>query len=369
MITALGFSTNENWGNLLAGQSGLKMYEDTAFLNEPFCAALVEAERLENAFKKLQVLQPMTRLEKMFAVSINAATQEAEIDVKSKKTLFIFSTTKGNIDLLQDAQGFSKDRLRLGKMAEAVTTYFGNPNRPIVVSNACISGVAAIIMGSRMLRAGQYENVVVTGGDLVTNFTLSGFQALRALSNEPCRPFDANRKGINLGEGVGTMILSSSKKNSQNIAVLGGGISNDANHISGPSRTGEGLQLAIKGALGSNISTSEIDYISAHGTATLYNDEMEAKAFHALNLQAVPMNSFKGYFGHTLGAAGVLEAIVACKSLIHSELVHSAGFDENGVTMPIGVIEETRKADLTTILKTSSGFGGCNAAVVFRKTI
>jgi 3-oxoacyl-[acyl-carrier-protein] synthase-1 len=369
MITALGISTNENWENLLAGQSGLKMHEDTAFLNEPFCAAMVEAERLENAFEKLKILQPMTRLEKMFTVSINAAAKEAEIDVKSKKTLFIFSTTKGNIDLLQDAQGFSKDRLRLGKMAEAVTAHFNNPNRPIVVSNACISGVVAIIMGSRMLKTGQYDNVVVTGGDLVTNFTLTGFRALRALSPEPCRPFDANRKGINLGEGVGTMILSNSEKNSKNIAVLGGGISNDANHISGPSRTGEGLQLAIKGALGGNILTSKIDYISAHGTATLYNDEMEAKAFHALNLQTAPMNSFKGYFGHTLGAAGILEGIVACKSLIHNELIRSAGFEENGVTMPVGVIEETRKANLTTILKTSSGFGGCNAAVVFRNSL
>ena len=367
MITALGFSTNENWENLLAGQSGLKMHEDAAFLNEPFCAALVAEERLNEAFEKLQVQEAMTRLEKMFAVSINAAAAEAKIDLTNEKTLFIFSTTKGNIDLLQDTQGFSKDRLRLGKMAEAVTTHFKNLNRPIVISNACISGVVAIIMGSRMLRTGQYENVVVTGGDLVTNFTLSGFNALRALSNEPCKPFDANRKGINLGEGVGTMILSKNKKNSKNIAVLGGGISNDANHISGPSRTGEGLQLAIKGALDKEVLPAEIDYISAHGTATMYNDEMEAKAFHALNLEAVPMNSFKGYWGHTLGAAGVLESIIASKSLVENELLKSAGFKDMGVTMPVAVIEKTRKKELTTILKTSSGFGGCNAAVVFQK--
>lgn len=367
MLTALGFSTAEHWENLLAGHSGLKKYEDSTLLNEPFYAALVENERLEKAFQKMQISQYMTRLEKMFAVSINAVAEDADIDLKSEKTLFIFSTTKGNIDLLQDAQGFSKDRLRLGKMAEAVTTYFENPNRPIVISNACISGVVAIIMARRMLRLGQYENVVVTGGDLVTNFTLSGFNALRALSNAPCRPFDANRKGINLGEGVGTMILSKHKNGSKNITVLGGGISNDANHISGPSRTGEGLQLAIKGALNGDALPSDIDYISAHGTATLYNDEMEAKAFHALNLEKVPLNSFKGYWGHTLGAAGVLESIIAYKSLENNQLLASAGFGENGVTMPVAVIEETEKANLETILKTSSGFGGCNAAVVFRE--
>ena len=367
MITALGFSTNEHWENLAMGRSGLAIHDHPRLLNARFCAALVEDERLDNTFAELQVKQPMTRLEKMFATSIKAAGKETEIDLANEKTLFIFSTTKGNIDLLQEMQDFSKDRLRLGKMAEVVTNHFGNPNQPIVFSNACISGVAAIIIANRMLRGRHYENVVVTGGDLVTHFTLSGFQALKALSHEPCRPFDAARTGINLGEGVGTMVLSTTKTSANNIAVLDGSISNDANHISGPSRTGEGLQLAIKNALGSDISISEIDYISAHGTATLFNDEMEAIAFNALGLEEVPLNSFKGYWGHTLGAAGVLESIIAYKSLINNQLLSSAGFSTMGVTMPVNVLETTKKVNLQTALKTSSGFGGCNAALIFQK--
>ena len=163
------------------------------------------------------------------------------------------------------------------------------------------------------------------------------------------------------------MILSVEPQNSQGIAILGGAISNDANHISGPSRTGEGLQLAIKNALKENVATNTIDYISAHGTATVFNDEMEAKAFHALYLDKVPVNSFKGYWGHTLGAAGILESILAYKSLINNQLLHSQGFSENGVSVPLNIIQKTKKADLKTALKTSSGFGGCNAAVVFQK--
>ena len=367
MITALGFSTAEHWEQINNGRSGLKLQEDTSYLNEPFCAALVDKNLLAEHYGSLGISEPKTILEKLFLTSIIKANEQADLRLSDARTLFIFTTTKGNIDLLENPYSFPKNRLRLGKMAEAITRHFGNPNRPVVVSNACISGVMGIIMASRFLRMGQFDHIVVTGGDLVTKFTLSGFQALKAMSNEPCKPFDAARRGINLGEGVGTMILSVEPQNSQGIAILGGAISNDANHISGPSRTGEGLQLAIKNALKENVATNTIDYISAHGTATVFNDEMEAKAFHALHLDKVPVNSFKGYWGHTLGAAGILESILAYKSLINNQLLHSQGFSENGVSVPLNIIQKTKKADLKTALKTSSGFGGCNAAVVFQK--
>src|SRR6185436_15252216 len=152
-----------------------------------------------------------------------------------------------------------------------VAEYFGFTNQPVIISNACISGVLAIITGMRLLRSGQYENAVIAGADVITKFILSGFESFQALSPQICKPFDRTRDGLNLGEGAATVILSTNKKYSESrtygIKVKGGSVSNDANHISGPSRTGKELAHAIKKAmLDASVSLEDIDFISAHGT-------------------------------------------------------------------------------------------------------
>ncbi|MCR6639302.1 MAG: hypothetical protein NVV82_10030 [Sporocytophaga sp.] len=157
-------------------------------------------------------------------------------------------------------------------------------------------------------------------------------------------------------------------QNSTSIAVRGGAITNDANHISGPSRTGEGLFLAIDGALKDAVATAEeIDYISGHGTATNYNDEMESKAIHSARLENVPMNSLKGYIGHTLGAAGIAESVMAAYSMKNNILFATAGFSKMGVTQPVNVLSDCMEKKLKKVLKTAAGFGGCNAALIFEK--
>jgi 3-oxoacyl-[acyl-carrier-protein] synthase-1 len=154
----------------------------------------------------------------------------------------------------------------------------------------------------------------------------------------------------------------------EKIIVKGGASSNDANHISGPSRTGDGLLLAIeKTLLESGIKASEIGYISGHGTATLYNDEMEAHAITEAKLQDVPMNSLKSYFGHTLGAAGIIESIIGLHSMKNNTLVGTYNYKEPGVAKPVNIIRETTSAKINNCLKTAAGFGGCNAAVLFSK--
>jgi 3-oxoacyl-[acyl-carrier-protein] synthase-1 len=175
-----------------------------------------------------------------------------------------------------------------------------------------------------------------------------------------------------LGEGCGTIVLSNSIQKVSNkqeqLIVKGGASSNDANHISGPSRTGEGLFLAIHKTLTeSNIQPSEVDYISGHGTATLYNDDMESIAISDSKLDAVPMNSLKSYFGHTLGAAGLIESIIGLHSMRENTLIGTYNHSELGVTMPINIIKETQSAKVNNCLKTAVGFGGCNAAVFFQK--
>jgi 3-oxoacyl-[acyl-carrier-protein] synthase-1 len=244
----------------------------------------------------------------------------------------------------------------------------GNPNDVIVISNACISGILAINVAADYLRFSDFDNAIVIGIDVISDFVLFGFQSLFALSGEPARPFDKNRKGLSLGEGCGIVLLSKEKSQFFSAEYLDGASSNDANHISGPSRTGEGLYRAInKTFKRASFNPSDIDFISAHGTGTLYNDEMESIAFTRCGLQHVPVNSLKGYFGHTLGAAGVIETIVCLLSLEHQLLFESKGFQELGTSQPLSIINQTHAAPISAILKVASGFGGGNAAVLIKK--
>jgi 3-oxoacyl-[acyl-carrier-protein] synthase-1 len=198
---------------------------------------------------------------------------------------------------------------------------------------------------------------------------VTGFQSFKALSSGRCKPFDAARDGLTLGEGAATIILGITNENSlpdNCITVKAGAISNDASHISGPSRTGEGLYRAIMRTL-EGVDTANLAFINAHGTATPFNDEMEAIALSRACLEHVPVNSFKGYIGHTLGAAGLIETVVCSLSLINAQLVKCLGFVTLGVSKNIQVITETRRFEATECLKMASGFGGCNAVVLLKK--
>jgi 3-oxoacyl-[acyl-carrier-protein] synthase I len=375
IISPLGFSSAENFAQLKQMNTGVKRLEKSALSPEPVCAALIDEDRLNLEFGKLNVSESYTRLEKLFILSIrDTLKQNPAIDIHHPKTLLILSSTKGNIDLLapEEEHHFDRKRLFLWETAKVVADYFKNPNTPLVVSNACISGVLAIILGKRLLEENTYDTIIISGADIMTHFVVSGFQSFKAVSNEVCKPYDASRDGISLGEACGTIVLSNDKSKIKNtdpsILVKAGSSSNDANHISGPSRTGDGLLLAIEKTLReANMAPSEIDYISGHGTATLYNDEMEAHAITSAKLQNVPMNSLKSYFGHTLGAAGIIESIAGIHSMKNNTLIGTYNYKEPGVSMPVNIIKETANAEINNCLKTAAGFGGCNAAVLFTK--
>jgi 3-oxoacyl-[acyl-carrier-protein] synthase-1 len=371
IISPLGFTAEENFQNVSQNKSGVKTIYDPAFIPVPFSGAQISNTSLEKELAILQIPGKFTRLEKMMLCSITDAVQQSGIDSASSDTLFVYSTTKGNIDLLDKTIGkeFDRERIQLWKSAQLITGIFENKNKPVTISNACISGVIAIMYAAEQIQKGKYKNAVVCGMDLLTEFVVSGFQSFLAISAEPCKPFDKFRTGISLGEACATVILSSAKGNTESvIEILGGATSNDANHISGPSRTGEGLVKAITDVLPRlSVKPNDIDYISAHGTATPFNDEMEAIAFSRTGLEAVPVNSFKGYYGHTLGAAGVLETILSAMSMKKNLLIKSLGYSSHGVSKPVNVISENKQAELKTVLKVASGFGGCNAAMILRK--
>ncbi len=372
IVSSLGFTTEENTKAVFAGISGLKYFPVGAFqLPESFNASKVEDDRLLSEFRQICNSKTVTRFEQMAILSICRSIENLSIDLSSKKTLFILSTTKGNIRLLEQKEqaDYNPDKVLLSYSAKVIIDFFGNPNKPIVISNACISGVSAQIVARRLIQSDDYNHVVVVGAEELSKFIISGFQSFKALSTELCRPFDANRCGLNLGEGAATIIFGKAENFDDlpagTIVLENGAITNDANHISGPSRTGEGLYLALNSIL--EDFDQEIGFINAHGTATPYNDEMEAIAINRAGLSSSPTNSIKGYFGHTLGAAGLIETVISSACLKNDTLVKSIGYKESGVSQSVNIIQETVKTPLTTCIKMVSGFGGCNAAILLRK--
>jgi 3-oxoacyl-[acyl-carrier-protein] synthase-1 len=361
-------TTAENYAAVKAGRSMLKRYEGLWGLPEPFVASLMDREKVEDAFAALADQGKYTCFEKMIILAAKKALEQTDIDPTSDKVLFILSTTKGNVFLLDNREtGFPKERVLLGVAARQMTEYFHNPNTPLVVSNACISGVCAQIEAMRNLENGAYDAVVVVGCDVQSAFIVSGFQSFKALSVEPCKPFDVHRTGLNLGDAAATIIYTRKDNVDKNEWVAcHGAIRNDANHISGPSRTGEGSYRALKAVLG-DMNPDEIAFINAHGTATLYNDEMESVAIERAGLAQVPVNGLKGCYGHTMGAAGILETILSMHAIDDNNILATKGFESIGVTHPLVLSNQNQSTDKRAFIKLLSGFGGCNAALLMAK--
>ncbi len=367
LITPLGFCSEENYQNVKLGKTGIKTYSGILGVDKQVSCSKIDDILLDSEFEK-QINQnsvKYTRLEKAALLSVKQAVDKSEIDVTSCRTAFFFSSTKGNVELLEK-NSFEEDRLYLWHTAKMITDFFKNPNIPIVVSNACISGICSIISASRAIESGRFDNAVIVGADVLSKFTISGFSCLKALSPEPCKPFDKDRKGLNLGEAAATMILSRGDVNSKYTSFLAGSIRNDANHISGPSRTAEGAYNALTDIL-TGFDTEQIAFVSTHGTATFFNDEMESIAIDRMKLNNKPINAFKGYYGHTLGAAGILEAVIASHSINDNTVLKTRGFENLGVSREINPTRENLVTDKPYFVKLISGFGGTNAAAIFKK--
>lgn len=366
IISALGFTTNENIAAIEARKIGVSYDYSQEIAGFPVQAALIDKQRFEKLILE-NYLTKYNRIEQLAILSIKNILSQMQTDLKSKDTAFILSTTKGNVDLLSGNK-LSKD-VYLWHTAQNIASYFEMCNEPIIISNACISGVSALLVAHRLIYKGKYKQIIITGVDVLSHFIASGFQSFHSLSENVCKPFDANRDGLSLGEACGSILLSS-EPTKDSIVIRGGAISNDANHISGPSRDGGGLHQAIAEALSkANIQTNDVDFINLHGTATVYNDEMEAKALKSAGLQEVPVNSLKPYFGHTLGASGIIESIVCTYQLKNNIVFGTPRYNECGTSVPLKVSEENQiLRDAVTCIKTASGFGGCNATIVLSKS-
>lgn len=371
LLTSLGSTTEDTLRAILSGQSGLRpsagwLPEEEEVVVSAVADALWKTEGEDGRLKNQE--SGLTRLEQMILFSVAKAAGGRALD--DSRTLFLLSTTKGNISLLDGAHGTGPEvnqALYLWHTARKIARWFGNGNQPEVVSHACISGVAACLVAKRWIESEAYDRVVVIGAEEISRFIVSGFHSFHALSLTACRPFDAARDGLNLGEAVGTLILEKTSLPDENtITIAGGAITNDANHISGPSRTGEGLFRAVQQVLPEE-ERSGLAFINAHGTATRFNDEMESIAFARAGLQAVPIFSLKGYIGHTLGASGVVETILSARMLRGGMLPVSLGYTDCGVSRPLSVVTAPTPLTGRECLKTASGFGGCNAVIRLKK--
>ena len=241
-----------------------------------------------------------------------------------------------------------------------------------VIANACASGTNAIGHAFECVRSGRYQRVLAGGYDAISELVFTGFDSLQASTPEKCRPFDRHRTGMVLGEGAAVLALESLASAQQRGApvlaeIIGYGISTDNFHITQPDPTGIGAQQAMQQALQSaRVSAAEVDYINAHGTATLFNDAAEGKAISEL-LNGVPVSSTKGMMGHSLGAAGAIEAVICLLALQHQFLPPNINFGALDDHLDLNIVaNKARPAVLCTALSNSFGFGGTNASILMR---
>jgi 3-oxoacyl-[acyl-carrier-protein] synthase II len=242
-----------------------------------------------------------------------------------------------------------------------------------VITNACASGTNAIGHAFECVRSGRYQRVLAGGYDALTEMVFVGFDSLQASTPEKCRPFDRHRSGMVLGEGAAVLALEdldlARKRGASILAeITGYGISTDNFHITQPEPSGIGARQAMERALKSaHVSASDIDYVNAHGTATVFNDAAEGKAISAL-FNGVPVSSTKSMMGHSLGAAGAIEAIVCLLALQHQFLPPNINFTSLDDELDVNIVaNEARPALVRTALSNSFGFGGTNASIIMRK--
>ena len=355
ITSPLGFTTEQNYQAALSGASALKRYlplkgdERSWGLSEPFAASLFSEEQ------RRELATPgYTFFEALAIRSAKEALTRTQLDAASPRVVLILSTTKGNIGETPS------------EAAQRIAEAIGLTTTPIVVCNACVSGLSAQLLADHLHTAGFYDYAIVVGAEVQSKFIVSGFQSLKAVSDESCRPFDIERIGLNPGEAAATIIFGRTA-DKESWCLLDGASCNDAFHNVSPSPKAEGCREAIEAVMKSR-DKEKLATVCVHGTATLYNDQMESVAIERTGLSDVPLSALKGYFGHTMGAAGVLETILTMRATDDGVVLPSKGFTEVGVSGKVSISSEPQETDKTSFLKIMSGFGGCNVAALYSKT-
>ncbi|MEO6287418.1 MAG: beta-ketoacyl-[acyl-carrier-protein] synthase family protein [Dyadobacter sp.] len=384
IISAIGENLSENHESLRSARSGIS--KATHFKSHyagllPFGEINVDNERLKQSLG-LAYRSGYTRTcllaDKAFSEAINdAGLSRAELSAFD--TALISASTVGGMcltdQLYEDANLKSNGSEYLNAYSCSAHTMKLTRRYQIrgftdTINTACSSSANAIMLGARLIRSGRAKRVIVGGVDSLAKYTVNGFNALKILSENPCKPFDVDRDGLNLGEAGAYLVLESEEVASGKkvyAAVAGYGNSNDAHHPSAMSDDAVGAIRSMREAVeAAGISYDQIDYVNAHGTGTQNNDEVELYGLNKLFGQIPPFSSTKSYTGHTLGAAGAVEAIFSILSIHHAELFPSLHVETpipTYQTSPIAVY--TKKEKVNYVLSNSFGFGGNCTSLVF----
>ena len=314
---------------------------------------------------------------RLATIALDEARQQARDSLSSiplERIGLVLSTTKANIEALEriadgrPCSDVARRHLQGDLLAVDLAAAHGARGPIQCVSVACMSGLVALQQGAKLIQRGDADAALVAGVDHLSAFVVAGFSALKAIDPLGCRPFDQNRSGLSPGEaGAAIVLVRPEDAPPSATKIRGWGSSNDANHMTGPSRDGSGLALAMRVALNSaELKPAVIDYVSAHGTGTPYNDAMESQALRTIFGDSCPaVSGSKGMLGHTLGAAGVVETILCVLAMSERLLPGTPRLSSAAEGTPISLLHEPRPAQrLNHILKVNTGFGGVNSALV-----
>tara|TARA_B110000459_G_C16579993_1_gene480823 strand:+ start:306 stop:1475 length:1170 start_codon:yes stop_codon:yes gene_type:complete len=377
ITSAIGMNLKENLDSLQNLKSGISKIELISGLKENFLGGEIKFTDKELSFIAFGKNKKETLPRSLLLSLISAKEAWGENTINSKiRTVIIGATTVGGMDLSEKCLEKDK-RIRTlednnsGLIIDYLGDYFKLDNFKTTISTACSSSTNAIMLGSRMIKNGLADRVLVGGGDSLTKFTVKGFNSLRIYDNELCKPFDNKRKGLNLGEAAAYIVLENNKsmeitKNKKIASILGWGNANDAYHQTASSPEGEGAKKSMKLALEeANLSSIDIDYINAHGTATSNNDLSEGRAIEKLFGEKQLFSSTKAYTGHTLAAAGIVECIYSILSIQNNTIFPTLNYKNQMSELKITPVTHLKKnKEINVILSNSFGFGGNNATII-----
>ncbi len=387
-ITSLGLNIDEHLINLRNKISGIKSVRHfQSIYSSQFPFAEINASddtlKLMTQCNEKEITRTSLIAIKAFQEAIDNSKLSIE-EIRNYRTAFISSSTIGGMCYTDELY---RDANNKGKVSAYHTSYEGSNHTLIIakkyklkgytdtINTACSSSANAIMLGTRLIQSGRADRAIVGGTDCLAKFTVNGFNSLRILDEQACRPFDEHRIGLTLGEGAAYLVLEAENVigNKEKYAEIKGfGNANDAFHPSATSDNARGPVKAMKEALQSaNILPEEINYINAHGTGTINNDETESFAFKTIFGENIPpFSSTKAYTGHTLAAAGAVEAIISILSIRNNELYPNLNFKtpikKDGLTP---ITDLMQNIEINHIMSNSFGFGGNGTSLILSKCI
>ncbi len=385
IVSALGIGVEENLSKLLKQETGIKSIKhlETEHKNVFPSGELDYSHDELKAILNIPTEEPITRTMLLGILAIKEALEQAQVNTAQKKIALISSTTVAGMDRSEMYYSDFKEGKKIdyvnthlcGATTNRMAKYHNISGLVTTISTACSSSANALMMASRLITSGRYDIVIAGGSDALSKFTVNGFNSLMILDKEWCQPFDNNRRGLNLGEAAAYVVLESEesykKRGVKPLAKLSGYCNaNDAFHQTASSPNGEGATLAMQGALDqANLKPIDIDYVNVHGTGTGNNDLSEGTAcINIFGTKMPPFSSTKAYTGHTLAAAGSVEAVFSILSLRENIIFPNlnwetpmAEFDLQPVTK---LLEDQR---LNHIMSNSFGFGGNNSTLIFSR--